>query len=499
MLNLEISSVFVPYFLRSAPTIQFTMMDQMLREFENKVQAAGHLLTENAKSECKRFLKQMEEKQEALTTEVKSQRAEFEAEVQATHKVQIVQDSKVQLNVGGHHFSTSVAILRSKPGTLLDAMFSGRYALNYADDGSVFIDRDGRWFTHVLNYLKNSVVELEGVSVDTLCHMKREFDFFDIELLVELAPTFAVGGEVRGDFFFGEDPRSTVERLDAGSATWETVASMGTARQCHSVCSLSHCLYAIGGWDGNNDALQSVEKYDISLDAWTSIAPLLTGRYSHGSCVVGETIYVLGGEDDGYRTLTNVEKYDTQTDSWSPGRPMPAPRSTFGVCVVADRIYVIGGFYSGVPVSTVFVFDCSTEEWSECASLPQPRRNPGVSVYNGCVYVFGGHTVEETLVSGVKYDPAADSWSEVAPMSTERPDIGLFQLDGYLYAVGGYAQTVERYHSGLDRWELQPPIATGSYRPQLVTCELYLNVFDKRIHELREGSGTNQHRKKRKA
>jgi hypothetical protein len=31
--------------------------------------------------------------------------------------------SRVELNVGGKHFTTSVTTLRSKPGTMLDAMF----------------------------------------------------------------------------------------------------------------------------------------------------------------------------------------------------------------------------------------------------------------------------------------------------------------------------------------------------------------------------------------
>ena len=37
---------------------------------------------------------------------------------------------------------TSVSTLRSRPGSMLDAMFSGRHAV-IEEEGSVFLDRDG--------------------------------------------------------------------------------------------------------------------------------------------------------------------------------------------------------------------------------------------------------------------------------------------------------------------------------------------------------------------
>ncbi|XP_022808125.1 uncharacterized protein LOC111345114 [Stylophora pistillata] len=46
----------------------------------------------------------------------------------------------VQLNVGGHQFSTSVATLNRDPGSMLHAMFSGRFDTKPSEDGSYFID-----------------------------------------------------------------------------------------------------------------------------------------------------------------------------------------------------------------------------------------------------------------------------------------------------------------------------------------------------------------------
>jgi len=40
------------------------------------------------------------------------------------------------------------------PGSMLPAMFSGRFDTKPGEDGSYFIDRDGTHFRYILNYLR---------------------------------------------------------------------------------------------------------------------------------------------------------------------------------------------------------------------------------------------------------------------------------------------------------------------------------------------------------
>ena len=105
---------------------------------------------------------QLEREQAAAAAERREELATVEAALAAvaaekaaladTHKFK----GKVKLDVGGRRFTTSLATLVSQPGSLLAAMFSGRYAM-HADgqEGSFFIDRDGRQFHHVLNFLRS--------------------------------------------------------------------------------------------------------------------------------------------------------------------------------------------------------------------------------------------------------------------------------------------------------------------------------------------------------
>jgi hypothetical protein len=72
-----------------------------------------------------------------------------------THKE--AQEGRVELNISGYHFETSVQTLRRIPHTFFDAYFSSRYAQDVCNDGSIFVDRDGKHFGHVLEYMCDGV------------------------------------------------------------------------------------------------------------------------------------------------------------------------------------------------------------------------------------------------------------------------------------------------------------------------------------------------------
>ena len=140
---------------------------------------------------------------------------------------------------------TSVETLRRIPHTFFDAYFSGRYAVDDTDDGAVFIDRDGRLFEHVLEYLRDGVVSVSQedartVDVGLLRRLKREFGFYSVEVAAEEGPA---AGEGVAYLFGGEDgdgwELSSVTRYDAASDTWSDCASMRIARRGHGACSLS--------------------------------------------------------------------------------------------------------------------------------------------------------------------------------------------------------------------------------------------------------------------
>ena len=88
--------------------------------------------------------------------------------------------STVKLNVGGHHFTTSVQTLTKDPNSMLATMFSGKFEMKPSEDDTFFIDRDGTHFRFILNYLRSGELVLpEGAT----CHkeLEAEAKFYQIQ------------------------------------------------------------------------------------------------------------------------------------------------------------------------------------------------------------------------------------------------------------------------------------------------------------------------------
>ena len=72
------------------------------------------------------------------------------------------------------------------PGSMLHAMFSGRYDTKPSEDGSYFIDRDGTHFRYILNYLRNGqliVPKEEMIRIRE--ELLAEAEFYQVEGIIE--------------------------------------------------------------------------------------------------------------------------------------------------------------------------------------------------------------------------------------------------------------------------------------------------------------------------
>ncbi|XP_006364737.1 FH protein interacting protein FIP2 isoform X6 [Solanum tuberosum] len=68
--------------------------------------------------------------------------------------------SMVRLNIGGRKFCTTLDTLTQRePDSMLAAMFSGRHTIcQESEKGHIFVDRDGKHFRHILNWLRDGVI-----------------------------------------------------------------------------------------------------------------------------------------------------------------------------------------------------------------------------------------------------------------------------------------------------------------------------------------------------
>ena len=90
--------------------------------------------------------------------------------------------SRIVLDVGGKRYATTISTLCSCPG-MLSAMFS-RHTVAFEPDGSVFIDRNGDLFTHVLEFLRNASRWQPPADVDSSA-LLNEAQYFGLQPMLD--------------------------------------------------------------------------------------------------------------------------------------------------------------------------------------------------------------------------------------------------------------------------------------------------------------------------
>ncbi|RXM92722.1 BTB/POZ domain-containing protein KCTD21 [Acipenser ruthenus] len=90
----------------------------------------------------------------------------------------------VSINVGGQVYTTTLSTLTRFQDSMLGAMFRGKLPLLKDRKGNFFIDRDGKVFRHILNYLRSSSLDLPR-DFSEMQLLKREADFYQIRPLLE--------------------------------------------------------------------------------------------------------------------------------------------------------------------------------------------------------------------------------------------------------------------------------------------------------------------------
>jgi hypothetical protein len=223
------------------------MFDAILDALESELRAALNTavtgLVATARTRLEEAVAEVAKERAKGLAEVAQERADLHREIETMQTHQAQQEGRVELNIGGYRFETSVQTLRRVPHTFFDAYFSGRYAQDVCNDGSIFVDRDGEHFGHVLEYMRDGMVSVAEPgarpSVSLLRALKRNFGFYCIELCAELPvqlDRLSEGAFVMGKDNYDGEVLSSMERYDTSSGEWSMAAPMNTARSNFGAC-----------------------------------------------------------------------------------------------------------------------------------------------------------------------------------------------------------------------------------------------------------------------
>jgi hypothetical protein len=496
-------------FRREMQPVLETLMEGVLSKVHWELEATEQQLAEeraemfqvNAKVRAK-----VEAEFAAGFEEVKVNRDKLHRENAAMRMHQEAQEGHVELNVGGCRFETSVQTLRRISGTYFDIYFSGRYDQEVCGDGSIFVDRNGEHFGHVLEYMRDgySGVAAEGAcpGLSLLRSLKREFDFYCIELRHDVAvvavplvrEAVLVIGRRRGDHGSGAAEGVTVSRMevyDLSSGLWSVASSMNSLRWGYGACTLMGEVYVTGGssWvdprypcDGGliyPARLATVEKYSPATDSWTTVAPLPRASGKHSAVSVGPAMYVICSEavilyepgwdlpqPPGVLDVGHVYRYDSTQGTWSEVASMPEHRHMHAACAVGIDIYVLGGgksIHDREPQASVFKYDTVENTWSTLASMPFPCYGHSASLLDGDqVYVVGaGPDCSDFL----RFDTVDETWTILrATEHTVACDASVV-VGGSLYTAGRQGG-LTRYDAADEEWRCEPDMS-GAYADEI--------------------------------
>ena len=103
-------------------------------------------------------------------------------------KVNQIQKDMISLNIGGNYYSTSKSTLFSRKNSMLATMFSGYHKLTKSENGSYFIDVDGKHFDIIPNHLHGRIQYAINLPDNnrTLLELRKEADFYNLVVLKDL-------------------------------------------------------------------------------------------------------------------------------------------------------------------------------------------------------------------------------------------------------------------------------------------------------------------------
>ncbi|KAK3102117.1 hypothetical protein FSP39_008910 [Pinctada imbricata] len=100
----------------------------------------------------------------------------------------------VNINVGGVKYSTYRSTLCKYPNSRLGAMFDGKIESERDQKGRIFIDRNGRIFEYVLDYLRSGQLTLPR-DLNDVDILRKELDFYGIHDMQGILRQFKEEGE----------------------------------------------------------------------------------------------------------------------------------------------------------------------------------------------------------------------------------------------------------------------------------------------------------------
>jgi len=384
----------------------------------------------------------------------------------------------VLLDVGGHRFETSRAVLTKVDDSMLALMFGRCNAMLQPVDGRVSIFRDGEWFGLVLDFLEDldgpqmqrKMLLLPGAAQEALL---QELDYYGLveavfgprpwvaDALFRVGPEMTSEPRARREMISGAElgagrsqccavfaggsvvvvggtangfsPLKTTLLLDAESMTFTPGPLLFKERQGCCAVSLGDRVLVLGGYAGyaGDEWLDSTEMLSLSSGTVVQGPSLQTARYGGAAVLLeGNRVLVVGGEKSEKST---TEILCLNSMAFTRGPCMATPRRGCAAVALDDfRVLLAGGHSSVGYLNSTDILDVRTMTFTTGPQMASPRSScAAVRIDAQHVLVLGGRASSSAILA-----------------TTELLDLALMEFSpGPTMAVGRFACAASRIDS----------------------------------------------------
>jgi hypothetical protein len=311
-----------------------------------------------------------------------------------------------------------------------------------------------------------------------------------------------VAGGCQGDLDCN-DASNTVEYAalnpNGSVGTWSTTTALPGDRVYGQLEQIGGTLYFIGGQD-DSKAAQSTIYYTVpasdgSIGSWSTASGELgdtastaaNPRTQFGATVWNNRIYAIGGFDANNNSTSTVyispqlnSGGNIAADSWTTGGSFNVARNGVTAVAYANNLYMLGGhdgvnFLSDVQYAKINS-DGTIGSWNYTTSLPRNVSHSDGFAANGYIYMFGGRQTDILCTTNTYAAPISANTSVASGnnptglgewfltnerFSAERAALAAVYNEGKAYLLGGACGKIEGGAGG--------PVLSDDFDPTIDT------------------------------
>lgn len=232
----------------------------------------------------------------------------------------------------------------------------------------------------------------------------------------------------------------TAEVWTPGTGEWTRVGDLAEARASFTLSPLPDGgAIAVGGLATGLPL--SVERFNATTNTWSTVATFAGGRYLHTASVLeDDRVLIAGGFTPPTAYPVTAFVYDSTDDGIVSAPALNLARRSHAANVLVDgRVLITGGYQAG-PLASAVLFNANTNAWSN-TDEPMVRAryaHAAAPLSDGRLLITGGYDGDDAVGWVELFDPSSDAFEAMAEMNQVRAGHTATALvDGRVLVVGG--------------------------------------------------------------